>query len=256
MRLIDNLPLTGKMLLAVGLLSALAVALAALGIDAVRRTYNRAAEITDAADRVFVAGRATANLLAYARAVEGLPSDLTDQQLAATEAIAKERYAGVRERIEELRPLLDVKAQRLRLDQQVEQLGRYNVNAGKIATMARGGESSEAAKLAHNIAPIIADTREALRVIEKHNETLKAEAVKSANAGYAATISTMLWLSGGGVALGMMLALGIGLLAVTRPLRDVMSVMGAIAEGKLETAVPHGGRKDEIGCIAQALGIL
>ena len=253
MRLINNLPLTGKMLLAVGLLSALAVALAGLGIDAVRRTYNRAAEITEAADRVFVAGRATANLLAYARAVEGLPSDLTDQQRAATETTAKDRYTGVCERIEELRPMLDVEEQRAKLDQQMEHLARYNVNAGKIASMARGGESSEAAKLASDIAPIIADTREALRVIEKHNERLKAEAVKSANEGYATTIRTMLWLSGGGVVLGGVLALGIALLAVARPLRDVMSVMGAIAEGKLETEVPHGGRKDEIGRIAQAL---
>ena len=63
----------------------------------------------------------------------------------------------------------------------------------------------------------------------------------------------------GGILLvwGAVLALGVTALSrsINRPLAAVTDAMQAIADGALETAVPHAARRDEVGAVAGALGV-
>jgi methyl-accepting chemotaxis protein len=67
----------------------------------------------------------------------------------------------------------------------------------------------------------------------------------------------ILWLSG--VLATLLLALGAGGLLfrrhVLRALEDITRAMGEVAQGNLAVAVPHSGRRDEVGELAQALEV-
>ncbi|MCW1843574.1 methyl-accepting chemotaxis protein [Prosthecomicrobium hirschii] len=70
-------------------------------------------------------------------------------------------------------------------------------------------------------------------------------------------------LSGGRVVLGGAVAAGLAVIAIVfmiawrvmRPLGDLTGAMAVMAEGRLETAIPHRSRADEIGTMATALGV-
>ncbi len=56
-----------------------------------------------------------------------------------------------------------------------------------------------------------------------------------------------------GCILGVGLAMGIILRSVTRPLNALAAATGAIADGRLDTAIPAQDRRDELGAVAKAL---
>jgi len=70
-------------------------------------------------------------------------------------------------------------------------------------------------------------------------------------------------LSGGRVVLGGAIAAGLAVIAIVfmiawrvmRPLGDLTGAMAVMAEGRLDTAIPHRSRADEIGTMATALGV-
>jgi methyl-accepting chemotaxis protein len=68
------------------------------------------------------------------------------------------------------------------------------------------------------------------------------------------TISTAIIAGGVAVVLGLLLAWLIGT-GVAGPVKRMTSAMGALAEGKLDTAVPARENKDEIGAMAKAVQV-
>jgi methyl-accepting chemotaxis protein len=74
------------------------------------------------------------------------------------------------------------------------------------------------------------------------------------NALIDSTSSFVLMLSLAGVALGALLAFLIGR-GISRPVAGMSAAMGAIAQGRMDTAVPGVGRKDEIGDMAGTLQV-
>jgi methyl-accepting chemotaxis protein len=77
---------------------------------------------------------------------------------------------------------------------------------------------------------------------------------KETNDLIASTTTFVLILSTAGVALGALLAFLIGR-GISRPVAGMSAAMGAIAQGRMDTAVPGVGRKDEIGDMAGTLQV-
>lgn len=72
----------------------------------------------------------------------------------------------------------------------------------------------------------------------------------------AKAINKRIWMIGTGfVALLLMFVVFI-MLRVVGPLRELSGIIGRIARGEMKLAIPHTGRKDEIGVVASALSSL
>jgi methyl-accepting chemotaxis protein len=94
----------------------------------------------------------------------------------------------------------------------------------------------------------IGTAEEALAVA---SEALKGEALAASRA----TLNAVL-VTSGVIVLLLLLSAWLTTRAIATPLRALAGVMGRIAGGDADTAVPHQGRRDEIGRIAGALETL
>jgi methyl-accepting chemotaxis protein len=90
---------------------------------------------------------------------------------------------------------------------------------------------------------------------------LAAAQAATAQAEDAKALAQIEWLNLmllGGLGLSAVLGLGIALLmasSVARPLRALTDATGALAAGRLDTEVPGGARRDEVGDLARAVSV-
>jgi methyl-accepting chemotaxis protein len=90
-------------------------------------------------------------------------------------------------------------------------------------------------------------------LIDTQRTMLAAEAAQAA-----ATTRALKLASLGGLVIGLGLALAIALktrAAIVPPIESITKVMGRLAQGDLDVAVPGGGRGDEIGAMAAAIEV-
>ncbi len=86
-----------------------------------------------------------------------------------------------------------------------------------------------------------------------------AKQVSETNDGLSAFYDTqrpmMVWSSATGLVVALALALLIVVVTITRPIGGITGAMRQLATGDLDTRIPGADRRDEIGAMAQAVGV-
>jgi methyl-accepting chemotaxis protein len=96
-----------------------------------------------AIERIAHAGRATSHLLSYARAIEFLPLELTDEQRGHFENAAVEENRHFKERLDLLEPILVAEAGRASVRKVRATIATYEAEAQKVQRLSRTGRSDD-----------------------------------------------------------------------------------------------------------------
>lgn len=250
-----NIRFAPKILAVVALLALTAGVLSWRGIAGMSEIRENMITVEQSIERINHAGRATANLLSYARAVEFLPIELTADQRRTFEAAAADENRRFKARLDQLQPLLATEEGRRGLQQARAVLARYEVEAAKVQTLSREGKFDEAGKLAFAIASMMEEIRQHIRSVEDRNLQFYRDAAKEASADYDAAKKLLLSVA----AVGIVGALGLGLwivfVGILNPLKAILSAMDQTAKGNLDSVIPGKGQKDEIGDLAAVLQV-
>ncbi len=252
-RFLRNVSIAPKIYVAVAVLLVTSVVLALVAFWSFAAMNQAAKEIEASGDRVEASGRAAANLLSYARAVEFLPIEMPAAQRAAFEASADDELQRFQNRLNQLEQNSRTAAGRTDVQQMRRLAGQHQEQAAKIRQMSRDGAYDDAGKVAFTAAPQIGQIRDVLRGLDQRAQTRQHEAVKEAESAYAKATWMMtgaMIIGGvGGLALTAFIVIGF----ITRPLSAMTSAMLRVADGDTTVAVPALGQTDEIGKLAGAL---
>jgi methyl-accepting chemotaxis protein len=248
--------LAPRLLVSVGLLAAVAAALPLIADRMLATEAGRIATAAEFTTRAIAVGRATSNLLAFARATEFLPTAMPEEERRRWEGVAANELQRLERRLEQLQQTLVVTSNRDDLTAAVAGIASYRVKQQAIAEAARAGRLEEAMRLALAAAPEIEAIREKLRAIEQRTEGLIREMAQQTGAS---VVEARIWLgtlAAGGILSALGLTLWIVLRRVTTPLARLGRRADALAAGQLDEATPDTGRRDEVGAIARGLEAL
>jgi methyl-accepting chemotaxis protein len=251
--LLRNTRIAPKIFAALGLLLATAITVALTALWSYGTLSVAEKEVAASGLRVQQAGRATANLLSYARAVEFLPLDLPAEQRTTFEKAAVDELARFRRRLDQLEAGSRVAAGRADVARMRELIADYEKRSQPIFTMSRAGQFDDAGKLAFDLAVVIADVRAVIRGLEDRAIARQQEAMKAVDAALSQGTWTMVLVLVVGALVSLGLAGWIVIGFITRPLSAMTAAMGRVAAGDVTVAVPALGRRDEVGKLADAL---
>ncbi len=155
LRTIRNLPIAAKIFAALGLLAvtALVVAMAAFsGFSAIKAASE---EVNASADRVEQAGRGTANLLSYARAVEFLPIEMPVRDREAFEKAMSDEAARFRRRLDQLEAGARSQSGRDDVAKMRQLLASHEREGARILRLSRDGAFDERASWPSRQRPLL-----------------------------------------------------------------------------------------------------
>ncbi|MDP2803817.1 MAG: methyl-accepting chemotaxis protein [Phreatobacter sp.] len=251
--LLRNLSIAPKIFSAVALLLATSVIVAMLAFWNFATMDAATREVAASATRVEAGGRATANLLSYARAVEFLPIEMPVSQRETFENSLNDEYRRFLVQVTQLEQTSRTSVGREDAEKMRRLAAQHLAEASKIRTLSRDGAYDDAGKIAFTTAPVISQISEVLRGLEQRASIRQQDAVKAAASAYSqATWMMMAALAiGGSLSLALTAWLVIGF--ITRPLGAMTSAMLKVADGDVTVTVPALGQQDEIGKLAGAL---
>ncbi|MFY8156978.1 MAG: hypothetical protein ACOVLI_08905, partial [Rhabdaerophilum sp.] len=123
MGILNNIRLKTKLFAVVIFLVAVSASISATVYFSTKGVIETTGQLQAMVERLQNAGRGTANLLAYARAVEFLPLELDAEQRSQFEKLADDELRRFRARIDQIK--LAVPADRVDIERIRDQIGRY-----------------------------------------------------------------------------------------------------------------------------------
>jgi methyl-accepting chemotaxis protein len=249
---LKDVKIATKLLLAVVLLVAGALAAVVIGILALQSVYETATVMEASAERVLYGGRTTANLLSFVRNVERLGLNLSAEERDASERAAADELARYRKRLDGLAGLVSTEDGRRNVRTARSALDRYLTTYHAVVDQARRGDLQAAGKSAVAGAAAIAEARRELRELEERNEGRVKSMRATIEDAYRRGSTNLIVLTSGGIVVGV-LTITLIMLGVTRPLGHMASAMLSVAGGNYAIAVPCLGQRDEVGQLADAL---
>ncbi len=255
LNLVARIRLAPKLLAAVMLVAAVAGLIGWKSIAALNEIEALDNRLVTANEHNFDGGRATANLLAYARAVEFLPIELPEPERVAMERMVQEEH----ERF--LRRLSAMANRRIASDEADiaairAALGQHHDAARRIQAMSRENQFDAAGRLALEVAGLIGTARRHIRAIEERSTQAATAARGAMDASFESTRFAAYLLLGIGLPIGIAASALLVLFGVVRPLSRLTGTVGHLAEGRLDTDVPGRERGDELGALAKAIEVL
>jgi methyl-accepting chemotaxis protein len=250
-----NIRFAPKIMAVILLLACVAGVLSWRGIAGMSDIRQGAVVIGASTERISNSGRATANLLAYARSVEFLPLELTAEQRARLETHAVDELALFKRRVDALAETVSTEAGRQNVREIRAAAARYEAEAAKIQQLARAGKLDDATKAAFASAGIVEEVRVQLRSLEDRNFSRYQEYAKEAKATYESAKLELTAVAAVGSLATIALALVVVYPGILNPLRAVMKAMEDTTKGNLDLAIPGKGQKDEIGDLAAVLQV-
>ncbi|MCZ8314328.1 methyl-accepting chemotaxis protein [Phreatobacter sp.] len=252
-RALRNVPIAPKIFGAVAVILTTAIVLAVLAFWNFAAMNAATKEVEASGDRVEASGRATANLLSYARAIEFLPIEMPVAQRSGFESAADDELRRLQNRLNQLEQTSRAAAGRSDVQQMRTLLAQYQEQATKIRQLSRDGAYDDAGKVAFTAAAVIGQIRDVMRGLEQRAQARQRDAVSEANAAYSRATWVMTAALVGGSILGLSLTAFIVIGFITRPLSAMTGAMLRVADGDTTVVVPALGQKDEIGKLAGAL---
>lgn len=254
MRVFNKIRLKTKLFAVVAFLIAVSAGISAMVFHATQNIIQTTTLLQETAERLQHAGRATANLLAYARSIEFLPLDLAADQRTRFEKQAEDEIRRFRVRIDRFKPA--AKEGQAELDQIRVLVSRYEREVHQpVVALSREGKLDEATRIAFTGDGLIAEIRTLLRSLEDRNLAIYSKGVESGNAKLEDLLETIVTFAVGGAVLGLLAAFAIFVLGVTRPLMRLIQAMQTLAAGRTDQQVEGTDRGDEIGIMAKTVAV-
>ena len=250
-----NIPIAPKIYAVLLMLSIVSGSLAYTGLKSLSRSHEDAAVIASSATRILHAGRGTANLLAYARAVEFLPIELAPDVRAKMEASVEDEHRRFIARLDQLQPLLLSDDTRAAMARARAILARHKEQAETIKKLSRDGKFEEAGTLAYDVSGLIDEIRAQIRPIEDRSIQRFTDVAGTLETDFQEARTFAIVLSVAGVLGALLLGTAVIFVGILNPLKRVMGAMRETAAGNLEIAIPHKDQTEEIGKLAAALQI-
>ncbi|MFN7320855.1 MAG: methyl-accepting chemotaxis protein [Methylobacterium sp.] len=254
MGILNNIRLKTKLFAVVIFLVAVSASISATVYFSTKGVIETTGQLQAMVERLQNAGRGTANLLAYARAVEFLPLELDAEQRSQFEKLADDELRRFRARIDQIK--LAVPADRVDIEQIRDQIGRYELDIHrKVASLSREKKFDEATKLAFAGDSVIADIRKHLRNIEDRNQALYRAGTEKLEVQEHGLLSTIIVIAVAGCVLGLLAAFTTIVIGITQPLLRLIQAMQSLAAGRTDKEIEGTARKDEIGQMAQTVAV-
>jgi methyl-accepting chemotaxis protein len=249
-----NIPIATKVYAVLLMLSAVAGIVAYQGIEGMARIRGELGIVGGSATQILHAGRGTANLLAYARAVDMLQTQIPDDARTKLEAVVDDEYRRFIARLDQLQPLLGTdEAARASMVKARELAARHKAESQAVKTLAREGKYEAAGKQAFALGSLIDEVRQNIRPIEERATATFQNTIKTAGEDYEKARLYQIAISVGGILAALALGTLTVFIAIRAPLRRISQAMTATAAGDLDLAIPHRGQTEEIGSLAAAL---
>jgi methyl-accepting chemotaxis protein len=256
MRLLSNLPIAFKILIAVGLMTLMA---AAVSGGSIRELYGLN-ELTqklarDDAHSLYLASAANERMTRAHQLTIELILASDQSEIATIEHRIDEQIQQLKGLMSELRAFMDGVVEERTFAEATNALDGYLQMAAEVRKAARANDDARAEMLLRQVAPMFGRVDSALtKLVQQQREDLTS-AAETAEARLHTVVRTMVIVTTVGI--GVVLALGLLIirLQVSGPLRAMAELMSALASGKLELEVAGVTRRDEIGAMARAVEV-
>jgi methyl-accepting chemotaxis protein len=250
-----------KILAIVLLLSAIAAAMAYLGISALARLNDNAEGMQGAARRALLAARASQNVLMMNRAEFRSALDPRDENRLEARQIIDEQSKEFQAQLDEVVKTRDDRA-RAMVPAAREAFAAYRtqveammaeVEAEKSAKISSSAERLRDAALKSKQAA--EDVRAKVRAVADRLDARAEERVKISRDEYEQTSRLLIILALSGILFGGVTGFIIGQFGVARPIRAIVALLQQLAAGHFEIEVHSTERRDEVGEVAKAAAV-
>jgi methyl-accepting chemotaxis protein len=254
MTVLGNFRIGTKIFSIVVMLSLVAAAIAAMGIDAMRTYDAQVEQITRASQRAVVGERVNGAILSVVMDSRGIYMSRDAEEVRKYGRPLLENLSRMERLLAEWSALLP--------DDQKEKFAQAKADAGRFVQFRTelvrlGTEVGITAAREYGDNTANRENRAALnREIERfadQNNVLIADLSVKLDAYYTGRIQLVVAIAAIGILLAGGLALLIQRLGITHPVGRMTQAMTEVAGGRLEIDVPARGQKDEIGKLADAL---
>jgi methyl-accepting chemotaxis protein len=254
MRWLENISISAKILLSLGLLAVFSVGVAVKGVDALSSLNGRTQSIVgNDAQGLFLAmemseamGRAHRILLTYYASEDSA-------EIKRLEGEAESAIATLSGRLTANRAFF---AERNAADYAVieTELGTYLDVVGRVRDALMTYQSRDAYRLLQDASAAYGRADAALQtVVTERRATLTREAAAS-QTDYDSVLETILLLSVAGLVLAVAAALLLVRFQITGPLSRLSMAMQALEAGTLDVTIDGAARRDEIGRMVRSVG--
>ena len=256
MRLLSNLPIALKILIAIGLMAVLATAIAGGSMIELGRLNKLTQKLAnDDARSLYLASRANERMTrAHQLTVELILANDRDE-IADIERRIDEQVQKLKALMDELRPFMDGVEEVQTFSTATGALGDYLRLASRVRDAARTNDDAVAQQALREVTPMFRKVDGALtQLVDQQSQDLATSAA-GAQKHYDAVVRTMIAVTALGLIIALALALMIVRFQVTGPLRAMTELMKALASGNLDLAVAGLDRRDEIGAMARSVEV-
>jgi len=255
MALFRNLGIGPKLLSVVAFLIVVIGLVAAAGLSAVSVTSTSGQNVRAASEMLQHAGRGTANLLSYARAVEFIPLELPAEERRRFYDQAVDEAGRFERRLREI-VTADTAGRFTREIALIrDRLSTYQAAREQVWTTAQAGDLEKSGRIAFEAAPVVAEMREAIRRVEAEVFKQFTEQGQAMDAAAREAYWVVGLVGSAGAVLGLAFAVWVVIWGVVRPLLAMTGAMRSVAAGDLSVTIPAMGQKDEVGQLADALQV-
>ncbi|MBV8167539.1 MAG: MCP four helix bundle domain-containing protein [Alphaproteobacteria bacterium] len=256
MRLFTNLPIALKILAALGLMTVLAIVIAAGSIRELDRLNAVTQKLAkEDAHSLYLAISSNEKMTRTQQLAYQLILANDAAEIAAVEPGLAKEIADLKATVAGLRPIMEGTNKAALYREAAGGLDRYFAQLDKIIALARANDDRAAQAGMRELVPVFEHTDDTLtKLAERQTEDL-ATAADGAQARFDIVVRTMTIVVLLGIAIALAASLLIIRLQVTRPLKSMTATMASLAGGQLEVMIEGVARRDEIGAMARSVEV-
>ncbi|QCK86395.1 HAMP domain-containing protein [Phreatobacter aquaticus] len=255
MPFLRNIGVGPKLLAAVLFLITTMGLVAMAGLSSVSLTLGSGRSVQEASLTLQQAGRGTANLLSYARAVEFIPLELPAEERRRFHEAALDESRRFERRLDQIAKEDQAGRFAARLAIIRTNLDAYRKQHELVLAAANAGDLHKSGRIAFEAAPLVATMRAAIRDVEDNAQKQFGDQSTAMEAAGSRAFWTVGLVGSIGAAFGLAFAVWLIVWGVVRPLVAMTRAMMAVAGGDLDAKVPAVGQGDEVGKLANALEV-
>lgn len=249
-----RLGVSGQLLAALAVVIVTGIAIAAVGLLAMRSLNRDLAAVTAAGERTQATERLATHLMSHVAALEQLAMELSDKERKAAEQDAASERKAMDGVITRLTPLSVDRPEAAVLAAFVDQLTTFDKTLGaRILERSQAGDPAEVTTLTLDALPKITALRTLLgHLTESNHAELMAVSRGGADA-YERQTTRLLLLSGGGLSMGSLIAILAIIWRVVRPMQRMAESVDGLMRQDPAVRIADTHRNDEVGDLARAL---
>jgi methyl-accepting chemotaxis protein len=247
-----------KIIAVVMLLSALAVGITWLGVNAMSTLNSEAASMETAARRALAATRATQAVLVLNRSEYAAALDPSEQNRVEMKKAIEAQLKNFQERFDDVSKTRDEKARSM-LPEATQAFAEYKKDLDKTMSLVESIKNVEVTDEIRRVREAATASRVAagklnasVRAISDRLNDRVDELAKEAGEEYESVSRLMVVLSASGIALGLVLGFLVGQFGVAKPMRGLVGGLQRMAKGE-DIEIAGTERKDEVGETARAV---